>query len=174
MVTVINNHYILLPSQARVAELVRKRQGAGAPLLLAPGLAATDPESGTTPYYTSPSGNVSTAGAGSRLNASALSRRILCDSSKGGAGGHGSVVARGGGVGVGINSRDGAVAVADASAGGGGGEGVGAGAGSEAFVGDEVRREGCVALLLLFFVLFFWGVGGAQNVLFCFDAMYFI
>lgn len=162
MLTIINKHSSFLPSQARVAELVRKRQGAGAPLLLAPGLAATDPESGTTPYYTSPSGNGSTAGAGSRLNASPLRRRILCDSSKGGAGGHGSGVARGGGVGVGVNSRDGAVAVVDASAGGGGGgggEGVGAGAGSEAFVGDEVRREGCVALVVFFVVVvFIWEV----------------
>eukprot|EP00903_Cladosiphon_okamuranus_P005837 g5778.t1 len=116
--------------KARVAELVRKRQGAGAPLLLGPGL-NTDPE-GASSTSARPSGTASSA-ATSRGN---TARRVLGDSKvgPGGAGGGrgaGAGAGAGVGVGVGVGQVDGSGADAAGKAGGADGDSCGAIEGEE-------------------------------------------
>ncbi|CAM9338179.1 unnamed protein product, partial [Ectocarpus sp. 12 AP-2014] len=79
--------------KARVADLVRKRQTAGVPLLLGPGLNTTDPDGSS-----SAAGGASTTAAGAAttvgLRNSNATRRVLADS--GGKGGDGGVRSGGG------------------------------------------------------------------------------
>eukprot|EP00752_Nemacystus_decipiens_P018211 g16340.t1 len=96
--------------KARVADLVRKRQGAGVPLLLGPGLHAnTDPD-GASPAAAAASASTSGTASSTAASRGHAARRVLGDS-KSGLGGDGSGGPRGVIAGVGAGGGGGLVGV---------------------------------------------------------------